>query len=276
MSKITQLPEQFFPFIKTIESTLQTCVEFDRELKSHVDLWQSNLGMSPYFPLEGEYPCSKLSNEPLQFLAQINFAEMPHLTDFPEQGILQFYLNMKELDLGVDESLEHIQFNHRVLYFPEVKEDEILLKTRETLKKISEISEDEQQLWVEECGLTFKKVEQYMTFHDYRFAPLIFGREQVALSRDYDDLMWAYTEYEKPYTEQFQYEGGHRIGGYANYLHSTDNRTEFGIEDYVLLMQLDTDEGLEWCDGGVAQWYIAPQDLKKRDFSKVVFLWACH
>ena len=51
---------------------------------------------------------------------------------------------------------------------------------------------------------------------------------------------------------------------------------EFGIEEYLLLMQLDTDEVLEWCDSGIAQWYIHPRDLEQRDFFKVVFLWACH
>lgn len=276
MSKIAQLPEQFRPLIKTIESTLQTCVEFDREEKSHVHLWQSNLGMYPYFPLESEYPCSQVSNEPLQFLAQINFSEIPQLDGFPEKGIVQFYLNMKAWDLGMDESLEHVQLNHRVLYFPEVNEDESLLKTRETLRNFSEISEDEAQLWVDGSALAFNKAQQYMTFFDYRFAPLLFNRQEVYVSSNYEDILHAYQHYQMPYTEDFQSEGGHRIGGYANYLHSTDNRTEFGIEDHLLLMQLDTDEGLEWCDSGIAQWYIHPDDLKQCDFSKVVFLWACH
>lgn len=276
MSKIEKLPEQFSPFLKKIESTLQTCIEFDREEKGHIYLWQSNLGAYPYLPLNFEYPCSKVTNEPLQFLAQINFSEFPHLENFPARGILQFYLNMKEWDLGMDESLDRLQLSHRVLYFPDVDENENLLKNRETLKQLSEIPEDEEELWVGASGLVFKEVQQYITFFDYRFAPLLFNRNEVAASSNYDDLLHAYNCYEKPYTEHFQVEGGHRIGGYANYLHSTDNRIEFGIEDYLLLMQLDTDEGLEWCDSGIAQWYIHPRDLEQRDFSKVVFLWACH
>lgn len=248
MSKLDQLPEQFQPFLEKIESTLQTCIELDREEKNHLDLWQSNLGKYPYLPLNFEYPCSKNTNEPLQFLAQINFSEIPSLEGFPQEGIVQFYLNMKEDNLGMDESLEEIQLDHRVLYFPEVDKNENLLNDRETLRTISEISEDEDQLWVKPSGLVFKESKQYMTFFDYRFAPLLFNRNEVAESWDHDDLLHAYHHYEIPYTEQFQVEGGHRIGGYANYLHSRDNRTELGIEDYQLLMQLDTDEGLEWCD----------------------------
>lgn len=276
MSQLDRLPEQFQPFLDKIESTLQTCIEFDREDKSHIDLWQSNLGMYPYLPLNFEYPCSNITNEPLQFLAQINFAEIPDLEGFPSNGILQFYLNMKEWGLGIDESREEIQLNHRVLYFPEVDKNENLLKDRETLRTFSEIPEDEEQLWVKPSGLVFKETKQYITFFDYRFAPLLFNRNEVAKSSEYEDVAHAYNHYEQPYTEHFQLEGGHRIGGYANYLHSRDNRIELGIEDYQLLMQLDTDEGLEWCDGGIAQWYIQPQDLQRRDFSKVIFLWACH
>lgn len=78
MSKIEKLPEQFSPFLKKIESTLQTCIEFDREEKGHIYLWQSNLGAYPYLPLNFEYPCSKVTNEPLQFLTQINFSDFPH------------------------------------------------------------------------------------------------------------------------------------------------------------------------------------------------------
>lgn len=276
MPKLEKLPKQFAPYLKKIESTLQKCIEFDREERSHIYLWQSNLGAYPYLPLNFEYPCSKTNNEPLQFLAQINFSDLPRLENFPEKGVLQFYLNMKEEDLGRDESLDKLQLNHRVLFFQEVSENEKLLKSRETLKQLSEISEDEEELWVGASALVFKEVQQYITFFDYRFAPLLFERNEVAENSEYDDLLQAYNDYERPYTEEFQLEGGHRIGGYANYLHSIDNRTELGIEEYQLLMQLDTDEGLEWCDGGIAQWYIHPRDLAQRDFSKVVFLWACH
>lgn len=277
MANLDQLPEHFLPFKEKIFSTLMTCIEFEKQRDEDVELWQSNLGISPYLPLGEEYPRSRTTQEPLQFLAQINFAEIPQLADFPNRGIVQFYLNMKEMDLGCDENLDDIQANHRVLYFPEVIEDSKVLRQAKDLKSISEISEDDEQLWVAPSRLEdFKLVEQYMTFFDYRFAPLLFNREQVPETYEYDDIVQAYDRYQQPYTEQFQVEGGHRLGGYANYLHSTDNRTEIGIEDHILLMQLDTDDGLEWCDGGIAHWYIHPHDLKKRDFSKVVFLWASH
>lgn len=189
---------------------------------------------------------------------------------------MQFYLDMRSMDLGADESLDQVQFNQRVLYFPDFIEDDSQLQKPEALKALSEIDEDETELWVAQSQLKFNLMDQYITFFDYRFALLLFDREQVAISHDYDDLVYAYENYQRPYTEQFQVEGGHRLGGYPNYLHSTDHRTEFDIEDHILLLQLDTDEGLEWGDSGIAHWFIQPDDLKNGDFSKVIFLWACH
>ena len=277
MSELEQLPQQFHPFLEKIKSTRVTCIEFDKERSDEFKPWDSNLGGSPYLPLGFEYPKSKESDQPLQFLGQINFGEIPHLENFPDQGILQFYLNMKDLGLGIDESRDNVQINHRVLYFPIVVEEQGCLQQVENFKALTELSEDEEQLWVAPSRLIdFRFVQQYMTFFDYRFAPLLFNRTQVETNNTYADIAHAYEYYEKPYTEYFQTEGGHRLGGYANFLHSRDNRIELGIQDHILLMQLDTDDGLEWCDGGIAQWYIHPQDLKNKDFSQVIFQWACH
>lgn len=276
MPSIDQLAPQFAPFLKKIASTKTTCINIELQQENDALLWQSRLGGRPYLPLNVEYPKSKLTNRPLQFLAQINLSEIPSIEDFPEKGILQFYLDMSSMDLGVDESLDQIQFNHRVLYFPDVIKDDSQLQKSEDLMALSEIDEDETELWVAQSQLKFNLMEQYITFFDYRFAPLLFDRDQVATSDDYDDLVYAYETYQQAYTEQFQVEGGHRLGGYPNFLHSIDHRTEFDIEDHILLMQLDTDEGLEWGDSGIAHWFIHPNDLKNKDFSKVIFLWACH
>ena len=52
---------------------------------------------------------------------------------------------------------------------------------------------------------------------------------------------------------------------------------------YILLLQLDTDINekdrytgkLMWGDSGVANFFITPEDLAKRDFSRVAFVFDC-
>jgi uncharacterized protein YwqG len=48
------------------------------------------------------------------------------------------------------------------------------------------------------------------------------------------------------------------------------------IQDYILLFQLDSEDAeneIMWGDSGVGNFFIHPEDLKKRDFSKVLYNW---
>ncbi len=57
-------------------------------------LYDCKLGGIPYFPKDMEYPKGtegEYKDTPLRLLAQINFEQIPHIPDFPETGILQFF-----------------------------------------------------------------------------------------------------------------------------------------------------------------------------------------
>ena len=43
-----------------------------------------------------------------------------------------------------------------------------------------------------------------------------------------------------------------------------------------LLLQLDSDDQMMWGDVGVGGFFIAPEDLAKADFSRVMYTWDCH
>jgi uncharacterized protein YwqG len=89
--------------------------------------WQSKFpgikkvkGAFPYLPKGYDYPKTP-DGEYLHLLAQINFAETPHLEGFPKQGILQFYIADDDI-YGSHANYQKDIFkqNHfRILYFPE-------------------------------------------------------------------------------------------------------------------------------------------------------------
>jgi uncharacterized protein YwqG len=55
--------------------------------------WQSRLGgQIPYWPADFTYPRNP-DDEPLLFLLQLNFADMPPLPGFPTQGLLQLFVD---------------------------------------------------------------------------------------------------------------------------------------------------------------------------------------
>ena len=70
------------------------------------------------------------------------------------------------------------------------------------------------------------------------------------------------------------------MGGYPYFTQTDPREYSAAYADDVLLLQLDSDaeNGVEmlWGDVGVCNFFIHPQDLAKRDFSKVLYNWDCH
>lgn len=59
--------------------------------KSPTRPYQSRLGGSPWMPFALPWPRTR-AGEPLNFVAQINLEEVPPMSDFPEHGILLFFI----------------------------------------------------------------------------------------------------------------------------------------------------------------------------------------
>ena len=67
---------------------------------------------------------------------------------------------------------------------------------------------------------------------------------------------------------------GNKIGGYADFTQE-DIRYD-GEEDWILLLQIASqEEHIMWGDYGICNFFIHPDDLAKRDFSKVMYSWDC-
>lgn len=78
------------------ESKRPACyLEFSKE---HFGVTDSHLGGVPYVPHNKKIPADEDGNQ-LWLCAQINFAQMPRLEGFPEEGILQIFLS----DMGLDD-----------------------------------------------------------------------------------------------------------------------------------------------------------------------------
>ena len=89
---------------------------------------------------------------------------------------------------------------------------------------------------------------------------------------------------------------GHKIGGcpifiqgdpfweYHEGIDFNDPAAYSNWQKYILLLQLDSDINendrytgkLMWGDSGVANFFITPEDLAKRDFSRTAFIFDCH
>ncbi|MCB6144241.1 DUF1963 domain-containing protein [Providencia rettgeri] len=75
----------------------------------------------PYLPLNEKYP-TNIEGMPLKLLAQINFAQMPKLENYPEKGILQFFIGGDDL-YGADFEHRQKQEDFRIIYWEDIIED---------------------------------------------------------------------------------------------------------------------------------------------------------
>lgn len=222
--------------------------------------WTSKVGGLPYFPKGQSFPIG-VDGRPLYFLAQINFSEVPQLTPFPAAGLLQFYIGDDDLyGMNFDDGFCQDQF--RVIYHPDVQLDTNLLHESITCGGYDLLPHHP-----EECyPLNFSIEREYLPNTDYQFNDR-FGA----------DFFQRFGGKEWEVVEQFGRmlrSQGHKLGGYAYF---TQDDPRLTSDPMMLLLQLDSDEGMDlmWGDMGVGHFFIRSADLAELRFDRVLYDWDC-
>ena len=259
----------------------------------------SKFGGRPYLPA-GELPPTNEKGEPLGMIAQINCADLPENDFYPATGLLQFWMdpNDEECLWGFDYENPTSQKNFRVIYyetlgepnpeapFPNVDWDE-------GGWPIGGFDCESGPLEIE-YGVTFEVREQGVTASGYDYYD-VFGAKWDETYPD-EKLPEAH---ENPYknqprreaiyelTEPFESDEEYsHMGGYP-YFVQNDPRDEFEelsghtVNLLTIVSESENEENedeeieIMWGDAGSGNWLITPEALAARDFSQVVFEWAC-
>ena len=259
----------------------------------------SKFGGRPYLPA-GELPPTNEKGEPLGMIAQINCADLPENDIYPATGMLQFWINPNDEEClwGYDYENPLSQKNHRVVYyetlgepnpdapFPNVDWDE-------GGWPIGGFDCESGPLEIE-YGMTFEVREQGVTASGYDYYD-VFGAKW---DETYPDELLP-EAHENPYknqprrealyelTEPFESEEEYsHVGGYPFFVQN-DPRDEFEelrghtVNLLTIVSESENEENedeeieIMWGDAGAANWLITPEALAARDFSQVVFEWAC-
>lgn len=266
------LPHTLHPYLEKISATILPTVTMQLTARDDLSLWQSKIGGEPYLPLDTAYPVDSNGN-PLALLAQFNFAEIPSLPNFPDQGILQFYIAADDL-YGMNFDDQQQQSDFKVLYFEQVIADPSQLK--QDFSEL-EFNEDTYLPFTGQYSIEFNLTSQPISLGDFAFAPKILGVEELY---DFEDRFEGgdfEDDFIEPYDEVAS-ASGHRLGGYPYFTQTDPRHYNEKVQDYILLFQLDTDDAeneIMWGDSGVGNFFIHPEDLKNRDFSKVLYNWDC-
>lgn len=241
-------------------------------------VFESKVGGIGYVPHDGNFPADSKGNQ-LRLLAQIE-CEKIKLDEFPKQGLLQFWI-MNDDVYGADFDNNAKQDTFRIVYHEtvdkSVSESEIKSKI---IPNEYEKNNDDCMPMDGEYGLDFSESTNFMTENDFRFDKEFCKRynamNPLKTIDSYDDLDFDLEEFED-YESYLEYDNGHKIGGYP-YFTQYDPRDDDKYD--FLLLQLDSDFGadndkLMWEDSGVCNFFINSGNLKRLDFSDVVYNWDC-
>lgn len=268
---VSALPDVFQPYLKQITASIKPCVNITLTAQTTTTRRQSKVGGTPYLPKTTAYPCDA-AGKPLLFLAQFNFADVPPLPDFPERGLLQFYIGNDDV-YGLNFDDPQCQDTFRVLYF-----DEVLTDDGELSDEIPPMADEDCTPFSGQYTMAFAAARQAVSSNDFSFGRVLgCGDSVYDLEEQYDGKDF-YTDCIDVYDGLFP-DIGHRLGGYPFFTQTDPREYHKNLQDYVLLFQLDTDDydgkDLMWGDCGVGNFFIHPDDLRRRDFSKVVYNWDC-
>lgn len=260
LEKLTSI-EAFRPIIQDLKKTKKSFLKII--LKESKTLpWDSKVAAFPYLEKIEAYPKNS-KGEYLRLLAQINFAQAPKLENFPESGILQFFI-LPDENFGLDWDEPTKQENFRIIYHKNIIEDEN--KLVKDFSFLPELIDENDMPVIKEQKMTFIKEEEYLNPHDFRFEK--FGLNIYTLDDKSFDLVYDILD-----------GTGNKIGAYPAF--SQDDVRYYKEESKLfdtLLFQLDSnfENEIMWGDMGIANFFIKSKNLKKLDFSEVLYNWDCY
>ncbi|MEI2454519.1 DUF1963 domain-containing protein [Lysobacter firmicutimachus] len=243
------------------------------ELKTDA-LRLSKVGGRAYWAAGRDYPRDP-QGRPLFLLAQLDFAELPVMPGYPQQGLLQFFVSADDYyGAGLDRAhgedrMQALaeQRGFRVVYWPRTDAPAVAPPAGTAAGE----------------GLPFDPARprriRFVADHE-----TIGGNDaglERAIGRDIDGLI---ADYRKAHPEDeaedvaddvaaYLDRAGHKLGGYPDF---TQSDPRAAGDERVLLLQLDSDEDLMWGDSGIANFFIDPDDLARADFSRVAYHWDCY
>lgn len=247
-------------------------VRFSLDESKQTTFTQSKVGGFPYLPIGQELPKNTKTGNTLTMLAQINFSEMPHLPDFPNQGILQFFIDKDDANYGKggsDKFIGHEEYDnytYEELYqnkFPQIANRVIYYA--DILPESNLVTD----------------FSDYPTFNYNNAYSVIGGNYPIVFNsiiEKSDDEINKQLEANKVPL--------HQIGGYPNFLQGDEFYKIFDEpwdRKHILLFQLDSESHsidgkykrkVIFGDVGIANFFITPEDLRNLNFSKVAYTWA--
>ena len=270
---------QIEEFVLNLEAlTQREVIRIKLSLADELAVTDSKVGGVPYIPKGGVLPRSA-DGKPLFMLAQINCEQLPENSLYPKKGLLQFWIADTEDPLyGLDYDDPCSNDFKRVLYFSTIGE---ALSIDDF---ISDYTFDDNHLPFnskKQFALHFKKDTESISLEERAANQLFFEKWNEAFSTQITTIDEFFEEVPNDICEEINASllkepTGHKIGGYPYFI-EYDPREE-NDPHTLLLLQIDIDnvegEEIYWGNGGgVANFFVSPEDMTNCKFDDVLFHW---
>jgi uncharacterized protein YwqG len=241
--------------------------------ESQFDRAKSKIGGQPHLPRDQEWPKNELGNS-LSFIGQLNFEEVSKFDKselLPKQGILSFFYCADQEVWGFDPK-DGQRF--KVIYSENVND----------LVKQSFPTDLQSHSIFQANLLTFTSSLSLPTWQDDSIEGLIQDEDfenYLEASSGSDNQILGYAKCIQG-TMELECQlvtNGLYCGDPTGYEDPKRNELEAGKKDWVLLLQIDSEEektGMMWGDSGRIYFWIKKQDLLNKDFSKTWCILQCY
>ena len=252
----------------------------------------SKLGGLPDLPANIAWP--DCEGAPLAFIGQISLREIPSPSPFPQDGVVSFFYDNAQSAWGFDPK---DQSSFRVLYFPRPEElrrahSPVKEEPPGLLQKIKGSSRKRSEFYFQNFAvrrLAFvpfqsisdpcaKLLERPMRTLDDQDMYANFFDEYSHQGPAHQLLGWPTLIQNEMELECQMVTNGIYMGNTSGYKHPRRAELEKNAQDWILLLQVDSDDDAQmmWGDVGMLYFWIRRQDLERSDFGNAWCILQCH
>lgn len=246
------------------DKTNRTSYKITTDNDANLSIFESKFGGVPYWDIKREYPKDEYGNNMIM-LAQINF-EKVKIDDelLPKKGILQFFIST-ENGYGLFGKKGYEVCYHNKIDSNITKEDILKLGIK-TSYEVNDFPIEK------ELALKFDKSIETLapSVEEEKFDKLFKKIAKDKFNKNIIEPIYKVLD-DNTYNKLCDKVTGSKMLGYPYF---TQSEPAF-VKENILLLQIDSGNGIVWGDFGVANFFISEQDLKNEDFTNVLYNWDC-